>query len=246
MTWSGSRVFALVPARGGSKGVPRKNLAQLAGRSLLAHAAAVIASLDWIDAALLSTDDEEIATEGRRVGLAVPFQRPADLAHDTARAAAVWSHAWRFLEAQDGVTYDASVLIEPSCPLRTPDDVTRTIEALLDNSHAAAATISRTPSRWNAYRSVHLGPDRILAPILGPQGLEPIRQLTPEHYHRNGACYAVRRSTLLDFGRVFEEDCVGVPIDREIVNIDDPLDLEYARWLVETGRAHPTTGHAHY
>jgi len=232
MTWNGSRVFALIPARGGSRGIPRKNLADLGGRTLIAHAAEVVGSLDWLDASLLSTDDDEIAAEGRRVGLDVPFLRPAELATDTARAADVWSHAWRFLEDRDGVVYDAAVLLEPSCPLRTAEDVTRTIAALLDGAHAAAATISRTPSRWNAYKAVLRDEDGVLSPVLGDAGLEPIRQRTPEHHHRNGACYAVRRATLLERGHVFEEDCVGVPVDRDIVNIDEPADLELARWLV--------------
>jgi len=232
MTWNDVRVFALIPARGGSRGVPRKNLTDLAGHTLIAHAAEVVRSLDWLDASLLSTDDDEIAAEGRRVGLDVPFLRPAELATDTARAADVWDHAWRFVEDRDGVTYDASVLLEPSCPLRTAEDVTRTITALLDGDHAAAATISRTPSRWNAYKAVLRDEDGVLSPVLGDAGLEPIRQRTPEHHHRNGACYAVRRATLLERGHVFEEDCVGVPIDREIVNIDEPGDLELARWLV--------------
>jgi len=215
--------------------VPRKNLAELAGRTLLAHVADVVAALDWLDAAVLSTDDEEIAEEGRRVGLDVPFLRPAELATDDARIVGAWSHAWHALEARDGVVYDASVLLEPSCPLRDADDVTRTIEALLAGGHAAAATISRTPSRWNAYKAVRQGPDGVLAPVLGEAGLEPIRQRTPEHHHRNGACYAVRRATLLERGHVFEEDCVGVPVERELVNIDEPADLAYARWLVAEG-----------
>jgi CMP-N,N'-diacetyllegionaminic acid synthase len=231
MTWGDARVFALIPARGGSRGVPRKNLADLAGMSLLAHAAAVAQQLSWLDATVLSTDDEEIAEAGRRAGLDVPFLRPAELATDVARAADMWQHAWRFLEARDGLTYDASVLLEPSCPLRTPDDVVRTITALLDGGHAAAATITRTPSRFNAFKAVVRGDDGVLAPVLGEAGLQPIRQLTPEHFHRNGACYAVRRATLLERGHVFEEDCVGVPIERELVNIDEPADLELARWI---------------
>lgn len=233
MTWGDQRVFALIPARGGSRGVPRKNLALLDGRSLLAHVADVVAALDWLDAILLSTDDEEIAAEGRRIGLDVPFLRPAELATDDARAADVWTHAWRWLEDRDGVPYDASVLLEPSCPLRDAEDVTRTISALLDGGHAAAATTSRTPSRWNAYKAVHAGPDGVLTPVLGTAGLEPIRQRTPQHHHRNGACYAVRRDTLLERGHVFEEDCIGVPIEREIVNIDEPADLAHARWIAE-------------
>ena len=235
MTVDGLRVFALVPARGGSRGVPRKNLAELGGRTLLAHVADVVSALDWLDAAILSTDDEEIATEGRRIGLDVPFLRPPELATDEARVAGAWEHAWRFLEERDGVTYDASVLLEPSCPFRTAEDVTRTITALLSGQHAAAATISRTPSRWNAFKAVRTTVDGVLEPVLGEAGLEPIRQRTPEHHHRNGACYAVRRATLIERGHVFEEDCVGVPVAREIVNIDEPADLAYARWLVAEG-----------
>jgi len=235
MSFDGLRVFALVPARGGSRGVPRKNLAELGGITLIAHVAAVIDELDWLDTAILSTDDEEIAAEGRRVGLSVPFLRPEELASDEARIAGAWAHAWRFLEDRDAVVYDASVLLEPSCPFRTAEDVTRTIAALTEGGRAAAATISRTPSRWNAFKAVHTRADGVLEPVLGEKGLEPIRQRTPEHHHRNGACYAVRRATLLERGHVFEEDCAGVPIEREIVNIDEPADLAYARWLVAEG-----------
>lgn len=211
--------------------MPRKNLADLGGRSLLAHAADVISALSWLDAAILSTDDEEIAEEGRRTGLDVPFLRPAELATHDARIAGTWAHAWKYLEERDGCRYDAAVLLEPSCALRAPDDVTRTIHALLQGDHAAAATFSRTPSRWNAYKAVRLIEDDVLEPVFGSDGLEPIRQRTPEHYHRNGACYAVRRHTVVELGQVFEHDCVGVLVDREVVNIDEPADLEYVRWL---------------
>lgn len=231
MTVHGQRVFALIPARGGSRGVPRKNLADLAGRTLIAHAADVVKELDWLDAAILSTDDEEIADEGRRVGLDVPFLRPAELATDDARVASTWIHAWNHLERRDNDIYDASVLLEPSCPLRNAEDVSRTIDALLTGPHAAAATISPTPARWNAYKAVKIADDGVLRPVLGDAGLEPIRQKTPQHHHRNGACYAVRRATLLDGGHVFEHDCIGIPITRELVNIDEPADLQYARWL---------------
>jgi CMP-N,N'-diacetyllegionaminic acid synthase len=231
MSIQGNRVFALIPARGGSRGIPRKNLADLAGRSLLAHAADAVRTLGWLDATILSTDDEEIAQEGRRLGLDAPFIRPAELATDDARIVGTWAHAWTYLEQRDGASYDASVLIEPSCPLRRPDDVTRTITALLSGDHAAAATIGRTPARWNAYKAVRPRENGVLEPILGEAGLEPIRQRTPDHYHRNGACYAVRRRTLLEMGNVFEHDCIGVLVTRELVNIDEQSDLDYARWL---------------
>jgi CMP-N,N'-diacetyllegionaminic acid synthase len=229
MTWDGHRVFALVPARGGSKGVPRKNLAALGGHTLIARAAAVARRLDWLDQAILSTDDEEMAEEGRAHGLTVPFMRPPELADDLSQAVDVWQHAWLELERRTGVTFSFSVLLEPSCPLRRPDDVTRTVAALVDGDHDAAATISPTPARFNAFKAVIPDERGVLHPAFGAAGQEMIRQLTPDHYHRNGACYAVRRSTLVDHGRVTERDCVGVPVEHTIVNIDEPLDLEIAR-----------------
>lgn len=231
MALHGQRVFALIPARGGSRGIPRKNLANFDGRTLIEVVATVVKQLVWLDAAILSTDDEEIADEGRRVGLDVPFLRPSELATDDVKIASTWIHAWRHIEERDNRRYNASVLLEPSCPLRMADDVTRTIGALLTGPHAAAATISPTPARWNAYKAVMATDNGVIEPILGDSGLEPIRQKIPQHSHRNGACYAVRRTTLLEHGHVFEHDCIGIPIAREIVNIDEPADLEYARWL---------------
>ena len=99
MSWRNRSVLAVVPARGGSKGIPRKNLAQIGGKSLVAHAAGLVAELDWLDGAVLSTDDHEIAEEGVRHGLSVPFLRPPDLATDTARGVDTWRHAWLASEA---------------------------------------------------------------------------------------------------------------------------------------------------
>ena len=92
--WQGLAVFAVVPARGGSKGVPRKNLRPLAGRSLIARAADFVAGLDWLDAALVSTDDTEIRDAAVAAGLDAPFLRPAGLSDDVAEAIDVWRHAW--------------------------------------------------------------------------------------------------------------------------------------------------------
>src|SRR6201989_3026757 len=114
MAINGLRVLAVVPARTGSKGIPGKNLCRVGGKSLVALAAEVSLSVGTIDRAVLSTDDEAIAEEGRRAGLAVPFLRPQELATDRARSVDVWRHAWLATEAVDGCQYDLSVLLEPT------------------------------------------------------------------------------------------------------------------------------------
>ena len=99
MSYKGNSILAVIPARGGSKGIPRKNLSRLAGTTLVGHAARAAAALEWIDRAVLSTDDDEIAAEGRYSGLEVPFLRPPELAADMAGSIEMWQHAWRASEA---------------------------------------------------------------------------------------------------------------------------------------------------
>lgn len=236
MTRAGCAVLAVVPARGGSKGIPRKNLARVGGRSLVAHAAATIAQLDWVDVAVLSTDDEEIAAEGRRHGLDVPFMRPEALAADDTEAAPMWRHAWLEAETHAGRAFDVSVLIQPTSPLRTPEDVTRCVDAVVEGGHAAAATVSRTPAHCTPHKTVVLDGAGRIVPLLGPGQGVSTRQHVPRQYTRDGLCYAVRRDTLVDRLRITEEDCAGVVVDRPTANIDEPFDLEYAEWLLDRQR----------
>lgn len=225
-------MLAVIPARGGSKGIPRKNLAVVGGRSLIAHTAAVVAALPWLDAAVLSTDDAEIAAEGRAVGLAVPFLRPAELAGDAAAAAPAWKHAWEAAEAHWGRRFDLSVWLQPTSPLRTPDDVTATLAAMLAGGHAAAATVSRIPGHYTPEKTFVLDPAGVMRFYASDGARHVARQSIPDYWTRNGHCYAVRRATLVERGHIVEEDCRAVPIERFIVNIDDPVDLELAEWAL--------------
>jgi CMP-N-acetylneuraminic acid synthetase len=228
-------VLAVVPARGGSKGIPRKNLCKVGGLSLIAHAARIAASLDWVDGAVLSTDDKEMACEGRRYGLEVPFLRPAELATDTASGVDVWRHAWLESERHYDCRFDLSVLLQPTTPLRRPDEVERTVRALVDGGHRAAATVGRVPLDFTPQRCLTLGPDDRLS-FYHPEGARVTRRQDFEAlYFRDGTCYAVTRETLVDDGHVIEDDCVGVLIDRYVVNIDEPFELALAEFVYERG-----------
>lgn len=231
MSWNGFTVLAVVPARGGSKGVPRKNLQEVGGLSLVARAARVVRALPWLDRAVLSTDDAEIAEEGRRHGLAVPFMRPADLAGDRAAAAPAWRHAWLASEAEFGCRFDISVWLQPTSPFRTPEDVERTVRAMVEGGHRAATTVSRVPGHFTPHKILTRDEKGILSHYL-PEGRQVVaRQEIPPYWYRNGLCYAVTRETLVDRGHIVEEDCVGVETPGHVVNIDDPFELEIARLL---------------
>ena len=235
MAREGMTILAVVPARGGSKGIVRKNLRHVGGLSLVARAAKLAAELAWIDHAVLSTDDDEIAAEGRNHGLDVPFMRPPELAADNALSVDMWRHAWLASEDHYAMRFDASVLLEPTSPLRQPGDVERTIDALIAGNHKAAATISRSSAHHTPHKTLTVDDDGRIGFFL-PRGADhSLRQSVPACYHRNGLCYAATRSTLIDDGHIIEDDCVAVVIERPVVNIDEPFDLEMAEFLIGRG-----------
>ncbi len=233
MTIRGRSVFALVPARGGSKSIPRKNLCTVGSMSLVARAARVATSLPWLDYALLSTDDEEIAEEGRRHGLDVPFLRPPELSTDGSASVDTWRHAWLESEQRQGRRFEVSILLEPTSPLRQAEEVERTVQALLDGKHRAAVTVSPAPAHFTPHKCLTVS-DAGIVGFYHPHGARySIRQKVPRYYFRNGICYAARRETVIDRGQILEDDCLAVVIDRPIVNIDEPFDLELAQFLLE-------------
>lgn len=227
--YQGSRTLAVVPARGGSKGIPRKNLAVVGDRTLIAHVADLVASLDWLDEAILSTDDSDIAIEGSRVGLNV-VDRPADLASDNASNVGVWKHAWLESERRWQTRYDFGVLLQPTSPLREASDVTDCVRVLVEEHRDAVITVSPTPGHYTPEKTMVVR-DGDLAPYLGEE-FESIRQRIPDYYFLNGYCYAARRSRIIEDECVHGENTGFVVIERPVVNIDEPFDLDLANWLV--------------
>ncbi len=232
MSINGLNILAVVPARGGSKGIPRKNLQKVGGLSLIARAAGIAASLDWIDAAVISTDDPEMAEEGRKFGLDVPFMRPARLADDTALGIDVWKHAWTACEKLYGKRFDISVKLEPTSPLRRPEDVELTAMTVIKGGHPAAATISPTPAHYSPHKTLTVSSDGIIGFYLKDGARFSLRQGIPQYYHRNGVCYAATREHVVDQGMIIDQNAAGIIIDRPVVNIDDRFDLELAHWMI--------------
>lgn len=232
MAYDGHTVLAVVPARGGSKSIPRKNLARVGGVSLVGRAARVAVSLPFVDHAIVSTDDDEIAAEARRHGIEAPFLRPAELAGDRSTSIEMWRHAWLAAEQHYGITFALSVLLEPTSPLRTAADVFATVQMLVSSGRAAAVTVSPTPAHFTPHKTLTVDADGVICFYLDSGARHSIRQTIPAYYHRNGLAYAVRRETLVDHGRIIEQDCAAVIVERPVVNIDEPFELELAEWLL--------------
>lgn len=234
MAYEGHTVLAVVPARGGSKGIPKKNLAPVGGVSLVGRTGDILASLDWVDARILSTDSEEIAEMGRAHGLETPFMRPDELSGDVANSADMWRHAWTAAEAHYGMRFDISILLEPTSPMRRADDIVATVSGLLKGNHTSAATVSPAPAHFTPHKCLTVE-KRKIGFYHADGARHSIRQTIPDYYFRNGICYALSRRWLDRDEPIIGDDCLAVVVDRPVVNIDEPLDLELAEFLLQRG-----------
>lgn len=226
------RVLGLVPARGGSKGIPRKNLRAVAGKSLLQWTAEAASSSRYLDRVVLSTDDEEIAEHGRAVGLDVPFRRPAELATDSAPAAEVIVHCLD--ELGDG--FDVLVYLQPSSPLRLAEDIDGCVE-LVAAGHDLVVSVHPVAERPELMFA--LGPGGELRPLLGRRS-EARRQELGSWFVLNGAVYAARIAAYQSQATFLTPATVGYPMPRERgVDIDEETDLWLAEALLVRADAEP-------
>lgn len=233
MSRGGLNILAVVPARGGSKGILRKNLKEVCGISLVGRAGKLAKSIDWIDEAIVSTDDVEIAEEARKYGLDVPFMRPADLAGDRSGSVEMWQHAWYEAEKYYKKRFDVSILLEPTSPMRRVEDIDRTVSALLKEDAPAAVTVSKTPAHFTPHKTLTINDTGEIGFYLEGGANFSLRQNIPNYYHRNGLCYALRREHLLEKGFIIDEKALAIVVKRYVVNIDDLFELELAEWLMK-------------
>lgn len=225
------RVLGLVTARGGSKGVSRKNLRLLEGQPLLWYTAQAARAAVRLSRLVLSTDDEEIAAVGRASGLEVPFMRPAALARDDTPTLPVLQHALRTLRRQ-GDGFDALCLLQPTSPLRRAEDIDECI-ALLERSGAdAVMTVRRVPTEYNPHWVYFRDEDCTLRLATGEESPIPRRQALPAAFHRDGSVYVTRSEVILR-GSLYGRRTLGLETDeRSSVNVDTEADLARAAALL--------------
>lgn len=227
------RVLGLIPARGGSKGVARKNVRPLGGKPLLQWTAESALAARTLASVVLSTDDEEIAALGRRCGVDVPFLRPADLATDETPTLLVVQHALRALE-KFGDRFDAICLLQPTNPFRRASDIDACVELLAASGADAVVSILRVPAEYNPHWVYLRAPDGSLQLSTGEREPLPRRQLLPAAFHREGSVYVTRRNVILEGNSLYGARVVGYEItDTEVINIDTPADWARAEAMMQ-------------
>lgn len=220
--------LAVIPARGGSKGIPRKNLAMLGGRPLLGWTLAAAMESGCLDRVIVSTDDSEIAAVAKDAGAEVPFLRPAELARDDTPSLAVVTHLVEALATQ-GWEAETITLLQPTSPFRTGTDIRACHELRLQNEASAAVSVveCETHPAW-AFMQDEAG--RLQSYLPGPMPTR--RQDLLPAFRPNGAIFMITRARLDRGGTFYGADTLAyvMPPERSI-DIDTPWDLRLARLL---------------
>jgi CMP-N-acetylneuraminic acid synthetase len=231
--------LGIIPARAGSKRIPQKNLAPLAGRPLLDYTVDAALQATRLAAVTVSTDSERIAAHARSRGIRVPQLRPERLATDSSPTVHAVAHAMEAYEAATGLQFSAIVILQPTSPFRTAAHVDAAVEqferAGVDTLTAVRASPDHPYWSWQVHES-------LVVPFFSWAHIEMDRALLPPAYIETGAIYVVARS-LVEQGRLYGERVAGFVMDEvAAVDIDTPLDLEWARFLIERGLAKPGGG----
>jgi len=224
------KVLALIPARGGSKGIPRKNIKKLAGHPLIAYSISAGLLAESVDRTLVTTDDPEIADIAREYGADVPFLRPVDLAGDDTRDLQVFQHALSWLKDQEDYQPDLVVQLRPTSPFRPPALIDQAVNIMLDNPQATSVR-GVVSSKQNPYKMWKVQENGKMLPLLGIDQPEPYnmpRQELPKTFWQTGHIDVIRSETILK-GSMTGEQIYSCQIDPLFsIDLDNLLDWQRA------------------
>jgi CMP-N-acetylneuraminic acid synthetase len=226
-------ILAVIPARGGSKGIPRKNIAKIGGRPLIGYTIQSALQVDRINNVIVSTEDEEISAISKELGAQVPFIRPDNLATDWAESAPVIIDALNRMEKLSNIKYDAVLMLQPTSPLRTSKHIDKALDLFFSQKCDSVVSIVSVGGT-HPFRMKRLVGNQLINYIdQGFWDMSP-RQKLPPVYIRNGAIYLIKRDVLIKEEQLIGRKCLGMLMsDKESVNIDSSLDLKLVKLLLE-------------
>jgi CMP-N-acetylneuraminic acid synthetase len=220
-------IVATICARGGSKGVPRKNIRLLCGKPLIVHTIETAQKCPLINRIIVSTDDREIAETARKAGAEVPFMRPKELAQDDTAKLPVIKHAIQFLESQ-GYSPDIVVDLDPTSPLRTEKDIEACIRMVMAGEADNVFSVTRA-SKSPYFNMVEIidGRVRLVKQLARPAKR---RQDAPEVYDMNASIYVWKRDALMNTETIYLENTRIYLMPKWAIDIDDETDFEFVEY----------------
>lgn len=227
------QVVALICARGGSKGLPGKNIRPLAGRPLIAWAIGHAQAVKRVSRVIVSTDSEEIAAAAREAGAEVPFMRPAELAQDSSPERLVWRHALSYLKETEGIYPDALLVVPATAPLRAVEDLDSCLDEFEKGEVDVVITV--TDAHRNPYfNMVKIDANGTLSRVISPENGVVRRQDAPVVYDMATVAYVANPESVMAHNSIFEGRVrhVHIPPERAL-DIDTPLDFRIAECLMD-------------
>jgi CMP-N-acetylneuraminic acid synthetase len=229
-------ILGIVPARQGSKRLPRKNLRLLGGKPLVAWSIEAARASRRLARLVVSSDDAEVLDIAAGYDPGLALARPAELADDESPAIDFVRHALEVLERDGHKPFDAVAIVQPSSPLTLPEDIDATIELLITSGADSAVSVMQLDHAVHPLKMKVLQGDRLLPYLEEERGRMAAHQL-PTIYARNCSVYVTRRRAI-DAGQVIGDDCRGYVMPRErSLDINEELDLQFAEFLVSRGGA---------
>ena len=227
-------VLGIIPARGGSKSIPKKNIRLLADKPLIAHTIEVAKECKTLNRIVVSTDDGEIAEVAKKYGGDVPFIRPNNLSLDDTPMVPVLQHAVAFIENKDNIHIDVVVLLDPTSPFRRVEDIEACIKKI--DSYDADSVVTVCEVEHNPYFvMVELDDDK-LVPLIKSDKVITRRQDAPDVYRLNAAVYAIKRDVLMNENQIITDNTMAVIMPQELsAHIDHEIDFEFVEFLIEKG-----------
>lgn len=227
------RVLGVIPARGGSKGIPLKNIINLNGSPLLLHTLEFVSRVNWIDDFVVSTDHPEIASVAKKVINTGIISRPPHLSGDHVGDMPVLRHALIESESKYNKLYDIVLMLQPTSPLRQIDQIEKCISKLISNQLQAVWTVAENDLKFHPYKQLKIN-DKGKIEYFIAEGKNVItRQELSPSFHRSGICYAFTRKAVLESESVWIEDQTGAVITNyPYINIDTFDDLAIAERLL--------------
>ena len=227
-------ILGIIPARGGSKSVPQKNIRLLAGKPLIAYTIETAQKCKMLDRTVVSTDDDEIAEVAKKYGGDVPFIRSKDLSLDDTPMIPVLQHAVSFIEKKENSRVDVVVLLDPTSPFRRAEDIEACIQKLERENADSVVTVCEV--EHNPYFVMMELDDDKLVPLIKSDEVITRRQDAPEVYRLNAAVYAVKRDVLMNSNKIITDNTMAVMMSQELsTHIDHVVDFEFAEYLMEKG-----------
>ena len=226
--------LAVIPARGGSKSVPRKNIRSINGKPLIAHTIESALSVGKLfSAVIVSTEDADIASISQAAGAIVPFHRPLHLAKDDTPTLSVAQHATKFMEQRCNIEFDCIMILQPTSPLRTKHDIEESIRLIQMRDYDSVISVVDA-SDIHPYKAMVIEHDRLEYFIATANRSVSRQGLRPKAYMSNGAIYLVRRSILMETNSIRGKSiCPYIMPPERSIDIDSEVDLITAELLMK-------------